>query len=271
MKNTFAQRLRCFSVTMMLVFALLPSAQAEPTTVRYLQGTFHGFVELRSEDGHVVASGDSAQVVHGDRITAETVFRFRDGSVDDETAVYTQHRTFQLVSYHHIQKGPFFPHPMEMTIDVHSGQVTVRTTGKDGKAEVDNEHLNLPPDLANGIVPVVIENMRTDLPGTTASMVVLTPKPRVVKLDVSPAGEEDCSIGGVVRKATHYEIKIELGGIVGIVAPLIGKAPPTIQIWVIKGQAPTFARDQAPLYAEGPVMTVQLASPVWPETAKPGH
>jgi hypothetical protein len=251
-------------VILVLALTLLPSAQAEVTAVRYGQGAFHGFLELRSADGQVVASGDSTQFVHGDRVTAETVFRFKDGSIDDETAIYTQHRTFQLVSYHHVQKGPFFPHPMEMTIDVHSGQVTVRTTGKDGKQDVDTEHMNLPLDLANGIVPQVIENMRTDLPGTTASMIVATPKPRLVRLDISPAGENNCSVGGVVRKASHYEIKIDLGGIAGIVAPLIGKAPPAIQIWIMRGEAPTFARDQAPLYAEGPIMTIQLASPVWP-------
>jgi len=264
MKTFFLQRRRSQALIALMTCALLPSAQAEPTTVRYLQGTFHGFLEMRSEDGHVVAAGDSTQVVHGDRVTAETIFHFKDGSVDDETATYTQHRTFQLVSYHHVQKGPFFPHPVDMSIDVLSGQVIVRTAGKDGKEDVDTEHMNLPADLANGIVPQVIECIGTDKPGMSVSMVVATPKPRLVKLDISPAGESNPTVGGSARKANHYEIKIELGGVVGIVAPLVGKAPPNIQLWVIRGLAPTFAREQGPLYAEGPVMTIQLASPVWP-------
>ena len=92
--------------------------------VRHVQGTFHGFLELRSEAGRVVASGDSLQFVHGDRITSETIFRFKDGSIDDETTVYSQHRTFQLISDHHVQKGPSFPHPMDVLIDARSGQVT---------------------------------------------------------------------------------------------------------------------------------------------------
>src|ERR1700722_14684573 len=128
MRKNFLQCLHASSLIVMVAFALQPGAHAEPATVRYVQGAFHGFLELRSEDGHVVASGDSTQIVRGDRITAETVFRFRDGSVDDETAIYTQHRTFQLVSYHHVQKGAFFPHPTDISIDVRSGQVTVRTT-----------------------------------------------------------------------------------------------------------------------------------------------
>ena len=271
MKSSFTQCLRSWSLIAMMVFALQPTAHAEPISVRYVQGAFHGFLELYSEDGHVVASGDSTQIVHGDRVTSRTLFRFKDCSVDEEITVFSQHHTFQLITYHHIQKGPFFPHSMDMTIDVHSGQVTVRTTGKDGKEDVDTEHMNLPLDLANGMVPLVIGNMRPDLLGMTASMVVATPKPRLVKLDISPAGEENPLVAGSSQKAMHYEIKIELGGVAGVIAPLIGKAPPNIQFWVIRGEAPTFAKEHGPLYAEGPMMTIQLASPVWPGSPKSGY
>jgi hypothetical protein len=263
MKKLFILCGRCCFLVALLSCTSPPTAVANPTVVRYVQGTFLGFLELRSADGRVVAAGDSTQVVNGDRVTAETIFHFKDGSVDDETATYTQHRIFQLISDHHVQKGPSFPHPMDMSIDVHSGQVKIRTTGKNGKEEVYTEQMNLPPDLANGIVPQVIENMQTDLEGTTASMVVATPKPRLVKLDISGAGEENGSVAGNALKANRYEIKIELGGVAGWLAPLIGKAPPVIHLWVIRGQAPTFAKEVGPLYAEGPMMTIQLASPVW--------
>jgi hypothetical protein len=266
MKSLFAQRLCSCSLITTLVCLCLPSAQADPMPVRYVQGTFHGFLELRSEAGRIVASGDSFQVVHGDRITAETLFKFKDGSIDDETTVYSQHRTFHLISDHHIQKGPAFPHPMDVLIDARSGQVTVRSEGKDGKEDVKTEHLTLPPDLANGLIPLVVENMRPDAQQMTVSMVVATPKPRLVKLVITNRGEENGTIVGVARKATHYEIKIDLGGIAGVVAPLIGKAPPNIQLWTIGEHAPTFAREQGPTYPEGPLMTIQLASPIWPDT-----
>jgi hypothetical protein len=268
MKHPFAQRLRSWSLITLLVCAWLPSVQADPMPVRYVQGTFHGFLELRSEAGRVVASGDSLQFVHGDRITSETIFRFKDGSIDDERTVFSQHRTFQLISDHRVQKGPSFPHPMDVLIDARNGQVTVRSTGKDGKEEVKTDHLSLPPDLANGMVPLVIENMRSDDPETTVSMVVASPRPRLVKLIISNRGQENCSVVGAPRKAIHYEIKIDLGGVAGVVAPLIGKAPPNIQLWIIGGQAPTFAREQGPIYPEGPMMTIQLASPVWPHSPK---
>jgi hypothetical protein len=271
MKILLAQRLRSCSLIALVVFALRPAAEADSIPVRYVGGAIHGFVELRSDDGRVVASGDITQVVRGDRITSRTLFHFKDGSIDDETTVFSQRRTFQLISDRHIQRGPFFPHPMDVLIDARSGQVTVHSTGKDGKDEVKTDHLNVPPDLANGIVPIVVQNLKPDALKTAVSMVVATPKPRLVKLVISNVGEDNCSLAGSPRKATHYEIKIDLGGVAGVVAPIIGKAPPNIQVWTIGGQAATFAREQGPIYPEGPMMTIQLASPVWPNTPMSSH
>jgi len=241
---------------------------AEPVAVRHLQGTMHGFLVLRSENGDVVASGDLIQFTHGGQVTTETVFHFKDGSVDDETTVFTQRRTFQLISDHHVQKGPAFPHPSDVMIDCRSGQITVRTADKDGKEEVKTDHLTMPADLANGIVPMIVENTPAGSGETTVSMLVMTPKPRIVKLVVSSRGEETFSVLGSSQKAIHYEIKIELGGVTGVVAPLVGKAPPNIEVWVVGGQAPTLIREQGSIYPEGPLMTIELASPAWPELDK---
>jgi hypothetical protein len=271
MNILFVKRLRICSLILLPVWTLQLTSMADPVPVRSMQGTIHGFLELRSEDGQVVASGDSFQVVRGNRVTSRTIFHFKDGSIDDETTVFSQRHAFQLISDHHIQKGPSFPHPMDVLIDLHTGQVTVHSTGKDGKEEVKTDHLDLPPDLANGMVPILLENLSPNSPTTTLSMVVTTPKPRLVKLVISNVGDDKCFVAGSSRKAIHYDIKINLGGVAGVVAPIIGKAPPNIQIWTIGGDATTFAREQGPLYAEGPIMTIQLASPTWPDTLKSDH
>ena len=263
MKKSFAQRLLPCSLATLFVFALQPGAYADPVTVRAPQGSLHGFLEIRSDDGHIVASGDTTQTGHGNLITSRTLFTFRDGSTDDETTVFSQHGSFRLITDHHIQKGPSFPHPSDVLIDARSGQVTVHSPDKDGKDEVKTDHLNLPPDVANGLIPIIVENLRSDAPETTVSMVVMTPKPRLVKLVISNRGEDNTTVAGSPHKAVHYEIKIELGGVVGVVAPIVGKAPPNIQIWTIGGTATTFAREEGPLYAEGPIMTIQLTSPFW--------
>jgi hypothetical protein len=221
---------------------------------------------LRSkESGRVLAVGDQFQVVRGDKVTSRLVFRFKDGSVDDETAVFSQRENFQLISEHHVQKGPSFPDPLDMSIDVQSGQVTVRSKGNDGKEKIETEHLDLPPDLINGLVTSIAKNLSPQTPETKVSMVVATPKPRLVKVAISPEGEETFLIAGSRRKAMRFRLKIEIGGVAGVIAPLIGKAPPEIHIWIFGGEAPAFVREEGPLYESGPTWTIQLSSPVWPD------
>jgi hypothetical protein len=215
----------------------------------------------------VIAEGDLIQTVHGDRVTLQVVFHFGDGSVDDETTVYTQHKVFQLVSDHHIQRGPYFAHPMETTVDARSGEVTVRTTDKDGKQDVKTEHMKLPADVYNGLTGTVVQNMLPDGPGATVSMVVATPKPRLVKLVFSADGEDSFSLAGSARKATHYKMKIDLGGVAGVVAPLIGKQPPDFNMWVLEGVAPVVVKEMGYLYEDGPTVTLYFASPTWPQPA----
>ena len=262
-----ATRLRCWIAVAVVAYALQPGLPAESVPVRHVEGTLLGFLALRSQDGHLLAAGDLTETIHGDRVTSRLLFRFKDGSVDDETTVFSQRGSFQLITNHHIQSGPSFPHPMDLLIDARRGQITSRSKGKDGKEEVRNDRLRLPPDLANGLVLSIAKNILPGTPETRVSMLVATPKLRLVKLVISPRGEEPFSLSGSSRKALRFEIRIELGGVAGVVAPLIGKEPPTIQIWIAEGPAPGFVREEGPFFEGGPIWTIELASPVWPDSS----
>jgi hypothetical protein len=45
------------------------------------------------------------------------------------------------------------------------------------------------------------------------------------------------------------------------VAPLIGKQPPDIHIWILKSEAPTFLEFEGPLYKDGPVWRIEGIAP----------
>jgi hypothetical protein len=264
MRKFFPKDLRCLSLIAVLAFALQLHTIAEPVAARHLEGTLHGYLALRSKEGKVLAVGDLVQIVRGDQVTTHLLFRFKDGSIDEETTVFTQRGNFKLISDHHIQKGPFFPHPMDLSIDVPSGQVTVRSPENDGKETVATDHMDLPPDLYNGLIIPIAKNFKPDAPETKVSMIVAAPKPRLVKLAISSRGEEPFSLAGFQRKALAYEIKIELGGVAGVVAPMIGKQPPDIQIWIEGGNVPAFVREEGPLSQGSPILIIQLTSPAWP-------
>ncbi len=132
------------------------SAVAVPVAVRQREGSTHGFLVLRTLDGRTLAAGDDMRTAEGDRVTEHVVFRFRDGSVDGETTVYSQRGSFHMISDHHVQRGPAFKKPYDVTVDVAAGAVTVRSS--DGSKDKDEVfHMDLREDLANGMLPVVMK------------------------------------------------------------------------------------------------------------------
>jgi len=242
---------------------------AEPVAVRYREGTLHGFLVLRTLEGTVIASGDLVQVSHGDQITSRLVYHFKDGSIDDEAAVYSQRDVFRLINDHHIQKGPSFPQPVDMSLETSSGQVTVHFADNEGKDRATTDHFDFPPDLANGLVPTLVKNIRPEVPQTTVSYLAAGPKPLLVKLQISPEGKEQFSIGGSYRTAIRFVVKVEIGGVLGLLAPVTGQQPPNILVWILGGETPAFLKLQGPACTGGPIWRTELATPVWPAASGP--
>lgn len=240
-------------------------ASAAPVAVHYKEGLTRGFLVLSTLEGKHIAVGDLAEVARGNRVTIHLVYHFFDGSLQDETTVFSQRRDFRLISYHLVQKGPSFTHPTELSLVMSSGQVTVRYTDDKGNEKVENERMKLPSDLANGLVLTLLKNLGTNPSPLEVSMVVSTPKPRLVKLNIRPQGTADFSLAGSKRDAIDFLVKVDIGGIAGLLAPLLGKQPPDAHVWIIGGEAPTFVKSEALSFLGGPVWRTELTSPVWPE------
>jgi hypothetical protein len=243
------------------------SSPAEPVAVAHSEGLAHGFLALRNLDGTQLADGDLIQTSSGNRVTTRLLFRFKDGSRRDETTVYTQQKAFRLVSNHVVQTGPAFKMQMESTIDAGTGQVKVRYTDEDGKEKVIEQHLELPADLANGLMLALVKNISPKTP-KKVSMLAITPEPRLVELEFTLAGEEPFSTAGFGRKAMHYVVKVHVPGVTGAMASLLGKSPPDSHVWILGGEAPTFVKAESPLFHGGPTWRIELVSPIWPSSSK---
>jgi hypothetical protein len=230
------------------------------------QGSSHGFLLLKSTDGKVIAVGDQISITHGDQVRSRLVFHFRDGSIDDETTVFRQGTVLALMSDHHIQRGPSFPEPLDMMVNVASKQVTWHEV-KDGKDEVKSQQMDIPPDLANGIVSPILENFPVKATEMKVSYIAGASKPRLVKLAITRSEEDRFRVGGTRHRAGTFNIHIEIGGVAGAVAPMIGKQPSDIKVWVMDGEVPTFLKMVGALYQKGPIWTMVLTSPVWSRDA----
>lgn len=239
---------------------------ASTIPVRHVEGISHGFLVLRDAAGKAIAYGDMIQDTHHGRVTSGLLFHFLDGSFYDDTTIYTEHGVFRVVSDHLIEKGPAFKQAMETWVNTRTGEFKAVTTDK-GKETVVTKKLKMPADLANGIIYVVIKNVDPKA-SATVSMVVGTPKPRIVKLLISHEDGGAFEVGDMHRTAIHYVIKFDLGGVAGVVAPMIGKQPANTEIWISSEDVPTFLKWKGQLFEDGPIWTIELVTARWgPNTA----
>ena len=251
-----------FSSVCMALTVLSASLAGEEVRATQRQGNIHAFLVLKDENGKEIAVGDETNEVRGNVVDARTVFQFRDGSIDDEETVYRQGSALQLIRDHHVQKGPSFPKPVDVTIDCKKEEVSwMEASGKDEQSK--SQHMNLPADLANGMIPLLVENLPRGTNEWKVSYLAVDGKPRIVTLDIKPDGSDRILIGGDGRQAGRFNIHTDIGGVAGVVAPIVGKQPPDIKLWIAGGTVPVFVRMDAPLYEQGPIWSVLLAAPSW--------
>jgi hypothetical protein len=211
-----------------------------------------------SEAGKTIANGEFSQVVQGDEVTMRLTYHFVDGSIDDETTTYRQHGAFRLVRNHHIERGPFFVRPVDFTVEAATGIATSRTTDKNGKIHVESEHMDMPDDLANGFVGTLLLNAAQNTTPFRVGMLAPVRGGRLIRLLISPEGEQPFHSAGQTLKATVFRIHPELGGIVGVIAPLIGLQPKDVMVWVLEGEEPAVVRIVGQLGGYGPVVNSEL-------------
>src|ERR1700691_3555477 len=241
-----------------LVIMLGTAAPAERISVRHIQCPMHRFMVAHSEAGKIIASGEFSQVVQGDEVTMRLTYHFVDGSIDDETTTYRQQGTFRLVRNHHIQKGPFFAKPVDFTVEAATGIATSRTADNNGKIHVESEHIDLPDDLANGFVGTLLLNVPPNMAPFRVGILAPVFGGRLIRILISPEGEQPFQKTGQTLKATVFRIHPELGGILGVIAKLLDLQPKDVMVWVLEGEKPAVMRVVGQLGGSGPVLSSEL-------------
>jgi len=224
----------------------------------------HGFLSLGTLDGKILADGESIQFVRDQVVTNRLVFHFRDGSFQEETATFREHGSFELLTDHLVQRGPAFPHPVELAIDRPAGRVVVTAAGKDGKPTSTETRMALPTDLANGMAVIFLKNLPRGAASSEMTILAAAPKPSLVRVTATREGEDTVSVGSLRKKLTRYVVRVDLGPVKKALAKILGKFPPDTRVWVLEGDAPTFVRSEGPSFLGGPSWRIELTSPTWP-------
>ena len=228
-------------------------ALGDPINVRYTEGVTRGFPVLRSLSGEKLAQGELTQVPRGrDVVESRLVFKFGDGSVYDERVTFSQRDVFTLLRYRIVQRGPSFPETIEASIDRATGRYDVRYRADDDSAEETlSGEFTLPLDVYNGLLSTLMKNMPAGS-STVVQIVAFTPKPRLVKMLLTPAAEDPMKVNDAAVIATLFLVRPQLG----LFASLLVADIPDVKCWIAGGDAPAFLRFEGPLYFMGPIWRI---------------
>jgi hypothetical protein len=229
--------------------------------VRYTEGTVHGFLELTTEAGALLAHGDLLQVARNGGIASRMVFHLAKGSVFEESVAFTQRDVFTMQTYHLVQSGPAFDEDLDASLS-RTGSYVVRTKShKDGVEKEYAGTLAMPGDVYNGMVSTIAKNISAQ-ENTTVHFVAFMPEPRLIAIELEPSGSQRVELGKYEEAAINFTVKPKLGLLLRMGATLTGKTPPDSHVWIITDDVPAFVRSEGPLYT-GAVWRIALASPTW--------
>ena len=256
------------AVIFFVIAGTLPSAISSQVPVRFTEGTVHGFLLLYDAGGKRIAQGDLLQTTTGSQVNARMIFQFDDGSRLEERVNYTQDSVFLLNRYELTQTGPVFERDLEVQLQRSTGEyrVTARGRDKDDKPEIHTGTMDLPPDVANGMMMIVAKNVPPEVT-RKVHYVAFMPKPMLIELSLVPGGRTEVTVGNNSEAVAHWVIKPDIGTIRSILAKLVGKSPPDLHAWIVVHEVPAFVRFRGPLFTGGPVWRIDLSSPTWTEPA----
>jgi hypothetical protein len=130
---------------------------------------------------------------------------------------------------------------------------------KDKEEKRSSGRFEMPDDLYNGMPLILSKNVAGA--GATFQFAAFTPTPRLIRTVMSAEGEEHVSVGGAPKKVIRYLVKLELEGVTGVIAPLIGKEPPETRYWMVAGDVPAFAKFEGAMFLNGPIWRLEQTSP----------
>ena len=102
--------------------------------------------------------------------------------------------------------------------------------------------------------------------GETVSILIFTPKPKVVPLHLTFVSDQALRIGGRSIKVKQYAFEPELGIFQTILGKVFGKLPLYFRYdcWILDDDVPGFVRFDGRLQVKAPVMRIEMTSPRLP-------
>jgi hypothetical protein len=120
-----------------------------------------------------------------------------------------------------------------------------------GPAGRDVEDLVSSGSTLNLLIELVMKNLPVG-DSRVVQIVTFTPKPRFVKMLLTPTAEDPMKVNDAAVIATRFLIRPQLG----LFASLLVTDIPDVKCWILGGEAPAFLRFEGPLYFMGPIWRI---------------
>lgn len=245
-----------------LLVGITSFADAEPIAVRFAEGTTHGYLSLKTDQGRQIAHGELVQRTQGKRVEAHLFFHFLDGSVHDEKVSFSQHRLFRMEKYFLKQTGRSFPTQQEVTVNRTAKTFSFRSWVTGGTTISRSGTLSLPDDVYNGMIVTLLKNLP---PGQskTVQYVAFTPQPKLYPLKLTPTHRMSVKMGVRSKPVTQYVLEPKVGLITKLIGKIMGKLPSKFHyhFWLYTDTVPVFGAFEGPLYVNGPTWRIEQSLP----------
>ncbi len=251
------------AIVIAIVALMSTLAEASPIEVRFPEGVTHGYLLVQSLSGETIGQGEMTQMIGGgDLVENHLVFRFKDGSLHEENVAFSQHGVFTLMSYRLVQRGPFFPEQLDVSIDRNKAEYSVRSkTRVQEKEDVLDGQIDLPKDIYNGMLITVSKNLEKDA-NEMVSILAFTPAPQIINVQLLALDKGSVHTGELSNKTTQYIFKPQIGMIQKLLGKAAGKLPAHFQYdcWIMANETPSFVKFEGPLQLMGPTVRIELAA-----------
>jgi len=224
----------------------LARSPGDPIRLAWSEGDLAGMTTIHApEGGEPIGFVEYHQTRTADRLSCVRVARFRDGSSDEDSAEAKVGDTLEALSGRSIIRDKDGSTIVDMRIDVAGGRVQATWGPADARQHYD-QAVALPPGTYWGpLVFLVLKNFAANAEGNSVVFrtVAPTPKPMVLDMELSRAGDASLDRTGIRIAATTYRLQPTIHWTLDPVVRLIA---PRATFWMLPGDPPALARFAGP-------------------------
>lgn len=269
--NPFEQKqnspVLALAVVAIAAFLLLakPAASVKVTS---FAAALHGFPALRDMSGKILADGEFAQWLEGERLHVKLIYRFKDNREIEEKAEFRQRPELiqEKWSWREVKDGKLF---RSFAADFGSGQATAENgEGRGHKRWSEKLKVESGRTFAGFGFVLAIMNLREGLIAgkkVDLAAIAFIPEPRAVSVEISHAGSDQMRMADRHLKGDRFVIHPKIPRIVKLFI-----AAPDTHIWLTTPAPSGFLRMEGPLVEPSdPVIRIDLLSGGESGPAKP--